>query len=368
MLCYNRNKLKARDFETHNTKKMRVEDELALSFYREISTINERKNVRLVQHIETKEFFVRKDLAIYDKDVYGNMQRGAFPQTPKIIEVIEGGTRLIVIEEYIQGKGLDELMKSKVFKEDEVRDIASQICDILKPFHSHKPAIIHRDIKPSNIIMQGNQVYLIDFNASRDYEPGEARDTVLMGTQEYAAPEQFGFSQSTPKTDIYAIGALMSIMLTGKAPTYEKAKGEIGEIIGKCTAIDPKDRYENVSELKDALNGKKKSFAPPGFRSRKPILMILAGLWYLAIISLSATLEVTRHDGVAPGIFETVMNRIAVFVVFMGVTLYLGNYIGFLEKFPFRKTSSIPLEILRIALGLVVIVMTPIVVLVLVSP
>jgi len=352
----------------HIEQKMRVEDELALSFYREISTIGERKNVRLVQHIETKEFFVRKDLTIYDKDVYSYMQRGHFPQTPKIFELIEDGANLIVIEEYIQGKGLDELMKSKVFKEDEVRDIASQICNILKPFHSNKPAIIHRDIKPSNIIMQGNTVYLIDFNASRDYEPGEARDTVLMGTQDYAAPEQFGFSQSTPRTDIYALGALMSIMLTGQTPAYGKAKGEIARIISRCTAIDPEDRYENVSELKDALSGKKKSFAPPGFRSRKPVLMILAGLWYLIVVSLSATLEITRSDGAAPGAFEIAMNRIVVFIILIGLTLYLGNYIGFLEKFPFKKSAAIPLEIIRIALGLAMITMIPVMVLVLACP
>ena len=347
---------------------MRVEDELALSFYREISALGERKNVRLVQHIETKEFFVRKDLAIYDKDVYRYLQRGRFLQTPEIIELIEDGTKLIVIEEYIQGKGLDELMENKVFKEDEVRNIASQICDILKPIHNHKPAIIHRDIKPSNIIMRGDTVFLIDFNASRDYEPGESRDTVLMGTQDYAAPEQFGFSQSTPRTDIYAIGALLSMMLTGQTPVYGKAKGEIARVISRCTAIDPDDRYENVSELKDALNGKKKSFVPPGFRSHKPALMILAGLWYLIVVSLSATLEITRSDGAAPGAFEIAMNRIAIFIILIGLTLYLGNYIGFLEKFPFKKSTHIPLEIIRIVLGLAMITMIPIMVLVLICP
>ena len=347
---------------------MRIEDELALSFYREISAINERHNVKLVQHIESKSFFVRKDLTVYDKEVYRYMQENRFPQTPEIIELIEDGPKLIVIEEYIQGKGLDELMDIRVFKEDEVREIGSQICDILRPLHNHKPAIIHRDIKPSNIMLQGERVYIIDFNASRDYEPGEVRDTVLMGTKEYAAPEQFGFSQSTPRTDIYAIGVLMNMMLTGKVPAYGKAKGEIAEIIRRCTALDPDDRYESVSELKDALEGKKKSYAPPGFRARKPIVIVLAGLWYLLIISLSATLDVTRPDGTEPGAFEIAVNRIAVFVIFIGVTLYIGNYIGFLEKFPFRKSSNILLEILRIALGLAVIIMTPVIVLVLTCP
>ena len=317
----------------------------------------------MVQHIETKEVFVRKTLKTFDVDVYRYMREERFPCTPKVAETVEDGDRLIIIEEYVQGRSLDDVLKERCLTEEEAKKIIVQICEILKPLHDHKPAIIHRDIKPSNIIMQDNQVYLIDFDASRDYDPDETKDTVLMGTRDYAAPEQFGFSQSTPRTDIYALGILMNVMITGKTPSDRQVGGKTGKVIEKCTAIDPDDRYPSVDELKKVLKGKPTSFAPPGFRARRPLFMILAALGYLIIFYLSFTLEVTRSDGAAPGTFEVVCNRCAVFIILMGVTLYWGNYISFLEVFPFKKSKSLPLEIIRIAFGTALMIVVPIIVL-----
>lgn len=340
------------------------EDELKLSFYRPLSDIDDRKTMTLVQHVETRELFVRKTLDIYDRDVYEYLREENYAHIPAIKEIIEDDEKLIIIEEYIQGKRLDEVMEERSFSENDVRKLAIQICDILMPIHSHRPALIHRDIKPGNLILQGEQLYLIDFNASRDYDPDEAKDTVLMGTKDYAAPEQFGFSQSTPRTDIYAIGVLINVLLTGKTPTELPAKGNIGNIIKKCTAIDPDDRYVNVDELKQALMGRSASFALPGFRARHPALMILAGLWYLIIIMLSLTMDVNSSDGTPAGPAETVATRFATLVILGGMTLYIGNYRSFLELFPFKRRAFLPLEILRVALGCAIILFVPIIVVV----
>ena len=60
---------------------------------------------------------------------------------------------------------------------------------------------------------------MIDFGIARSYQQEKTADTVIMGTVGYAAPEQFGFSQTNERTDMYAFGILINVMLTGKLPT-----------------------------------------------------------------------------------------------------------------------------------------------------
>lgn len=99
-----------------------------------------------------------------------------------------------------------------------------------------------------------HRIKLIDFDIARQYQPGKHRGTVLMGTEGYAAPEQFGFSQTDARTDIYGLGVLFNYLLTGKFPVEEKAAGRMGEIISRCTAMNPE---EPVSECyrTDACTG-----------------------------------------------------------------------------------------------------------------
>ena len=91
------------------------------------------------------------------------------------------------------------------------------------------------------------EVFLLDVNVAKWYKPEEKEDTRLLGTLYYVAPEQFGygFSSSSEKTDIYAIGILMNIMITGKLPKEEKAAGDIWNVIEKCISLNPEDRYSD---------------------------------------------------------------------------------------------------------------------------
>ena len=120
------------------------------------------------------------------------------------------------------------------------------LCQILKPLHEYDPPIIHRDIKPSNLILDSqNHLFLIDFDASKNYNPDKSRDTVLMGTEDYAAPEQYGFLQSSERTDIFSVGVLANKMLTGVLPSESRPVGPFQSIISKCLSIDPQDRYQD---------------------------------------------------------------------------------------------------------------------------
>ena len=118
----------------------------------------------------------------------------------------------------------------------------------------HNNNIIHRDIKPANVIVKSDgHATLIDLSIATLLSVQKGNDTQNLGTIGYAAPEQFGLSQSRPETDIYALGIMMNIMLTGVHPTIEIPKGKIGKIIKKCTAISIGERYKNIEELKKDL-------------------------------------------------------------------------------------------------------------------
>ena len=94
---------------------------------------------------------------------------------------------------------------------------------------------------------------LLDLNASRLHAPEKRNDTVVLGTIGYAPPEQFGISQSDATADVYALGVLLNVLLTGCHPSERLARGRAGKLVLKCTQIDPKHRFPSVEKLLQAL-------------------------------------------------------------------------------------------------------------------
>ena len=136
------------------------------------------------------------------------------------------------------------------------KTIAVQICDALIFLHSM--GIVHRDIKPENIIVKDDgTAVLIDFSIARLMNNHD-KDTQALGTPGYAAPEQFGISQSGSTTDIYSLGILLNIMLTGVHPSVDLPKGLLRHIIKKCTNVQISKRYSNAKKLKRAIKAASK--------------------------------------------------------------------------------------------------------------
>lgn len=230
-------------------------DVLEIMAYDEIETIGGHDNIILVKNEEDGKLYVKKYLSIYDVEVFRFLMNHPVAYMPRIYGVYEGDNRLVVIEEYIEGKTLSEIIDESVLGQEKAISFATQICKILKVLHNLEKPIVHRDIKPSNIIISGDEkAYLIDVNVAKWYKEESIEDTKLMGTIYYAAPEQFGygFSASSAKSDIYAVGMLLNVMITGKFPKEEKAPGEVWSIIEKCISHDPDMRYTD-EELIDAL-------------------------------------------------------------------------------------------------------------------
>lgn len=229
---------------------------LQLSEYCEVEAINHRDDVVVVKNIEDGKLYVRKILGTYDVSVYTYLMENPIKNMPKVVACFEGDNNLIVIEEYIQGNTLLKILDEGLIEQSKAAYIARSLCTITDQLHNLERPIVHRDIKPSNIIISDdNEVYLLDMNVAKWYEEDEVEDTQLLGTQYYAAPEQlgYGFSASSDKSDIYAIGMLLNVMITRKLPKEEKAPDPIWSIVEKCICLDPDGRYSD-KELMAALD------------------------------------------------------------------------------------------------------------------
>ena len=170
-------------------------------------------------------------------DVYKELLTIASPNLPQVYEVAQHGEENAVLEEYVQGDTLDFLLEKDVLSPRQARNITRQLCSALWVLHSR--GAVHRDIKPDNVILRGDEAVLIDFDASRIFKDEAEGDTRVLGTLGYAAPEQFGIAQSDERADIYALGVLLNVMLTGKHPSKKLATGFLGRVVQKCTMTNP---------------------------------------------------------------------------------------------------------------------------------
>ena len=209
-----------------------------------------RGSVHLLRHEAGGQRFVLRRFT-GNAEVYRRLLHCTCRNLPAVYEVASQGEENLVLEEYIQGDTLDFLLKDTLFTAKETRKIVTQVCRALWVLHSL--GAVHRDVKPDNIILRGSEAILIDFDAARLYKPEETADTQILGTTGFAAPEQYGLSQTDQRTDIFAVGVLINVMLTGKHPSKQLAPGRLGHIVARCTQVNPKNRYSDVLRLMEVL-------------------------------------------------------------------------------------------------------------------
>lgn len=210
----------------------------------------DRGSVILVRHKETKTPYIFREFE-GNAEVCRKLLFVACPNLPRIYEAAEKDGRAAVLEEYIEGDNMQEMLKGALFSERETRQIVRDLCNGL--WVLHKLGAVHRDIKPENVILRGEQAVLIDFDASRVFKRDQTADTVVLGTTGFAAPEQYGMGQSDNRSDIYSLGVLMNVMLTGQHPSRRLAPGKYGRIVRKCTMTNPAGRYQTVFNLMEVL-------------------------------------------------------------------------------------------------------------------
>lgn len=330
------------------------------SCYEELTTINNKKNVTLVKHKETGELRVKKFLTRYDIDLYKRLINNPIAGVPQVFEFLQTTKGLIVIEEYINGKTLDELLNHNgPMAEWYIYHVFTALALILKNLHSMNPPIIHRDIKPSNLmITKDGAVYLIDFNAAREFNFGNDKDTKLMGTQEFAAPEQYGFAQSDERTDQYGLGVTINVLLTGDFPRNHITDGIYKPIILRLTQLDPLLRYKSMEDVIRELNrlkghfknqplvedsehfkepyhsydGTWKRFLPVGFRTCRIWKMAPAILGYMFLMYSCILIEMEGLPDNKPWMLTVL--KIMCFMMLVFNVFYVGNYLGIRYKLP----------------------------------
>jgi WD40 repeat protein len=159
--------------------------------------------------------------ASFNREVH-LLSRLRHPNLPRIYDHFTDSEHFYLVLEFIEGENLEHYLEKTQgghLSLEEVLDIGLQLCDVLDYLHTRVPPIIFRDLKPANVMRTSDgHLYLIDFGIARHFKPGQARDTMPLGSPGYAAPEQYGRVQTTPRADIYSLGAMLYQLLTGNDP------------------------------------------------------------------------------------------------------------------------------------------------------
>ncbi len=342
------------------------ENDYILSFYEPLSEIDGKEHITLVKNTATGQLYVKKTLSVYDRAVFEFIRRCKPQNVPRIIEILQDQEDLIVIEEYFSGRSIQEVLDERgALPLWDTLMITDALLRILLPFHSANPPIVHRDIKPGNLLLSSDGVLkLVDFNAAKLYSPDKARDTQLFGTVGYAAPEQYGFATSSPATDIFAVGILITKLSTGGSDPA-KLPEILRPIVEKCTRLDPADRYQDAAALltdlapllsnpsmpvRTAPQKSRRPSLPPGFRTMTAGKKFLGSIGYLQILLVSVIGGIKQDTGMPPIMWMLYFFSAPVLSVFVEF-----NYLGIREKLPLLKSSFPALRTIGVILYPIII-------------
>jgi len=281
--------------------------------YEAVSELGHRPGggVFLLRRKEDGAFFVLKietggqDLA-EEFRLLGRLRKGLAPGPVDCFE--EDGTQYL-IRAYVPGQSLAEAWEA-----DSERwiDLGVRLCGLLAELHGLEPPIVHRDIKPENIILSPEgEPYLIDFGIARSYKPERETDTVHMGTRVTAAPEQYGFAQSNPRTDLYALGVTLRWMVTG---SYRPEALECADcpawtkrFLRKAAAFDPADRYPSAEAMASVL--RRHTAAGRGRRNVLALAVCLALLLGLLLCGIAQRQPVDFGSPLLEAAVRTELNK-----------------------------------------------------------
>lgn len=190
------------------------------------------------------------------------------PNLPRITDFFVDNNQEYLVMDYVNGKTTEQLLREAggPLKMEFVLKIAEQLMDVLIYLHQQNPPVIFRDLKPANVMVtSGGKVKLIDFGIARVFTAGKTKDTIIMGTPGFAAPEQYGTGQSDQRSDIYGLGATLYFQVTGQDPAdnpfhFEPPSSINPEVpkklenaILKCVQMEPEKRFESVEQMKEYL-------------------------------------------------------------------------------------------------------------------
>ena len=208
------------------------------------------------------------------------LARLSHPNIARLLDagITSGGQPYLVLE-HIDGKPIDLYVKERALSIDARLRLVLQVLAAVE--HAHANLIVHRDLKPSNILVAADgSVKLLDFGIAKllDGDRGRGADSLTIDaglalTPEYSAPEQVNGGTITTATDVYLLGVLIYLLVSGRHPTAEGCTspaaavsalfeveparlklGDLDSIVHQALRKNPADRYQTVAELTDDIN------------------------------------------------------------------------------------------------------------------
>ena len=231
---------------------------------------------------------------------------------PKVFDYFTEGDRYYLVMDYIEGETLEEKLQKNggALPEEQVVQWAIQLCDVLDYLHSRNPPVVFRDLKPANIMIDRNGVVkLVDFGIARLFDPRKKTDTLKMGTMGYAPPEQYqGQGQTGPRSDLYALGATLHHLLTGRDPANEppfsfpvlrslnpSVTARTEAVVMQALAYDQTQRFESARAMKTALTG---PTIAKSSRAWWPVILTVCNILLLAAVGFVLWWFVIRQPSV----------------------------------------------------------------------
>jgi len=222
------------------------------------------------------------------------------PNLPHIHDNFTDPEHWYLVMDFIEGETLETYLEAKdanyTMPLGEVLALGIQLCTVLSYLHTREPAIIFRDLKPANIMRTpAHKLYLIDFGIARRFNPAKLKDTIPFGSPGYAAPEQYGKAQTTARADIYSLGALLHMLLTGEDPVDNpfhfsplRIYGAAGlasleKLIMRMVELKADERPASVNEVKaelqriENLQGGTRLWQPPLGQTLDPFPAVGSG-------------------------------------------------------------------------------------------
>lgn len=187
------------------------------------------------------------------------------PNLPKVLDIFMEDDNYYITEEFIKGRILSSIIKQKApLPEKQVLLWGIQLAEVI--YYLHQNNIIYRDLKPKNIVVtEDEKLCLVDFSSSRIYKAQQTMDTVLIGTSGYCPPEQYGFTQTDGRSDVYSLGVILHQMLTNINPAKspfefalvntinKEVTAKTSKLIEKATAFEANNRFQSIKRMKIAL-------------------------------------------------------------------------------------------------------------------
>lgn len=271
---------------------------------------------------------------VYEQLLQAQIAGRRLPHQPLVYECDREGDTLTVVMEHVEGETLSDMVLRGTAGPELAKRVMPELCDAVSELHeSFDSPVIHRDVKPSNVIVSKNRLSLIDLGIARVFHEDATRDTVRYGTPGYAPPEQFGYGQTSIRSDVYALGMTLAFCLIGQDPTSElresgfadpRIPDPLQEVLARATQFDPARRHATARELKEDFE--RAALGRPVIASDATNppqrFQLLGRIWNIIVITIWAIMLAAFSVGIM-----SPTESVAKLSLFTRIVTYLGIFV-----------------------------------------